>query len=73
MPLINAASSTLLGNQREDGAWIVETRSRPVQTFFDNGDPGDKSQFISFLSTCWAVAALLETMPVRKTDKSVAN
>ena len=53
----------LLATQREDGAWIVETRSRPVQTFFDNGDPGGKSQFLSFLSTCWAVAALLETLP----------
>ena len=56
----------LLGTQREDGTWIVETRSRPVQTFFDNGDPGDKSQFLSFVSTCWAVAALLETLPVVK-------
>lgn len=54
----------LLSTQRKDGAWIVETRSRPVQTFFDNGDPGGKSQFLGFLSTCWAVAALLETMPM---------
>lgn len=53
----------LLKTQHEDGAWIVETRSRPVQIFFDNGDPGGKSQFISFLATSWAVLALLETMP----------
>jgi hypothetical protein len=53
----------LLANQKEDGSWIVQTRSRPVQTFFDNGDPGGKSQFISFLSTCWATLALLETVP----------
>lgn len=59
---------SLLATQHEDGAWIVETRSRPVQTFFDNGDPGDKSQFLSFLSTCWAVAALLETMPVEEPE-----
>jgi hypothetical protein len=55
--------SYLLKNQRDDGAWIVTTRSRPVQTFFDNGDPGGKSQFISFLATNWAVLALLETIP----------
>jgi N-acyl-D-amino-acid deacylase len=54
----------LLATQREDGAWIVETRSRPVQVFFDNGDPGGKSQFISFAATGWAVLALLETRPV---------
>jgi N-acyl-D-amino-acid deacylase len=53
----------LLASQKEDGAWIVQTRSKPVQVFFDNGDPGDKSQFISFAATGWAVMALLETMP----------
>jgi N-acyl-D-amino-acid deacylase len=55
----------LLKTQRADGAWIVETRSKPIQIFFDNGDPGGKSQFISFLATGWAVAAILETVPVR--------
>jgi squalene cyclase len=53
----------LLSSQKEDGAWIVETRARPLQKFFDNGDPGGKSQFISFVATNWAVLALLETMP----------
>jgi N-acyl-D-amino-acid deacylase len=53
----------LLKTQTDDGAWIVQTRSRPVQTFFDNGDPGGKSQFISFAATGWAVQALLETRP----------
>lgn len=55
----------LLATQREDGAWIVETRSRPVQVFFDNGDPGGKSQFISFAATNWALLALLETIPAK--------
>jgi N-acyl-D-amino-acid deacylase len=50
----------LLASQRPDGAWIVQTRSRPVQTFFDNDDPGDKSQFISFVATNWGVLALLD-------------
>ncbi len=52
----------LLKTQRDDGAWIVETRSKPIQLFFDNGDPGGKSQFISFAATGWAVLALLETI-----------
>jgi hypothetical protein len=55
----------LVRTQRDDGAWIVETRSRPVQKFFDNGDPGGKSQFISFSATGWATLALLETVPAR--------
>jgi N-acyl-D-amino-acid deacylase len=53
----------LLATQRDDGAWVVQTRSKPVQVFFDNGDPGGKSQFISFVATNWAVLALLETLP----------
>ncbi len=55
----------LLATQRADGAWIVETRSTPVQQFFDNGDPGGKSQFISFTATGWATLALLEALPVK--------
>jgi N-acyl-D-amino-acid deacylase len=53
----------LLDTQREDGAWLVTTRSRPLQVYFDNGDVGGKSQFISFAATGWAVLALLETVP----------
>jgi N-acyl-D-amino-acid deacylase len=54
----------LVKTQKLDGSWIVQTRSRPVQVFFDNGDPGDKSQFISFAATGWATLALLERYPV---------
>jgi N-acyl-D-amino-acid deacylase len=50
----------LLTTQDASGGWLVETRSPPVQTFFDNGDPGGKSQFISTTATAWAVLALLE-------------
>jgi N-acyl-D-amino-acid deacylase len=53
----------LLRSQQEDGSWFVRTRSVPIQVFFDNGDPGGKSQFISFAATGWAVLALLETRP----------
>jgi N-acyl-D-amino-acid deacylase len=57
------AAEYLLQTQKEDGAWIVQTRSRPLQRFFDNGDPGGKSQFISYATTSWAVLALLELCP----------
>lgn len=55
----------LLATQKDDGSWLVQTRAKPVQTFFDNGDPGGKSQFISFVATGRATLALLETLPVR--------
>lgn len=48
----------LLDTQQPDGSWFVQTRSRAFQTFFENGDPHGRSQFISTPATCWAVAAL---------------
>jgi squalene cyclase len=51
----------LLETQRDDGSWVVTTRAKPVQVFFDNGDAGGKSQFISFTATNWALLALLES------------
>lgn len=65
-PAYRKAAAFLLATQKPDGSWLVTTRSRPVQVFFDNGDPGGKSQFISFASTCWAVLALLEQFPEKK-------
>jgi len=51
----------LLETQQDDGSWVVTTRAKPVQVFFDNGDAGGKSQFISFTATNWALLALLES------------
>jgi N-acyl-D-amino-acid deacylase len=62
-PVYHKGAAYLLATQRADGAWLVQTRSRPIQIFFDNGDPGGKSQFISFVATNWAVLALLELHP----------
>ncbi|MFO0876619.1 MAG: prenyltransferase/squalene oxidase repeat-containing protein [Gemmataceae bacterium] len=55
----------LLRTQTAEGAWIVTTRNRPIQRWFDNGDPGGKHQFISFLATGWATLALLDACPPR--------
>src|SRR5262249_20901689 len=62
-PTYRKGVAYLLRTQRPDGAWVVETRSPPLQKFFDNGDPGGKSQFISFAATGWATLALLEAVP----------
>jgi N-acyl-D-amino-acid deacylase len=48
----------LLTAQREDGSWFVKSRSKPIQVYFDNGDPHGADQFISTPATCWALVAL---------------
>ncbi len=55
---IGRAVEYLLKTQLEDGSWHVKSRAKPVQAFFDNGDPHGKDQFISISATCWSVAAL---------------
>lgn len=65
-PACRKGAQFLVKTQLADGSWLVTTRSRPVQKFFDNGDPHDKSQFISFAATGWAVQALLETLPPKR-------
>ncbi len=48
----------LLEAQQDDGSWHVKTRSKPVQVYFDNGDPHGKDQFISTPASCWSLVAL---------------
>ena len=38
-PAYRRAAEFLLRTQCADGSWHVRTRSKPVQTYFDNGDP----------------------------------
>lgn len=62
----DAAVEFLLNTQAEDGSWHVRTRSKPVQEWFDNGDPYDRDQFISIAGTAWATAALARGLPPGK-------
>ncbi len=57
-PVYRRGVAYLLKARQPDGSWKVETRAKPVQVFFDNGDPHGKDQFISTPATAWAVAAL---------------
>ena len=54
----NEAIDFLLRTQEEDGSWHVASRTVPIRTFFDNGDPHGKDQFVSVMATSWAIAAL---------------
>ena len=55
----------LLSTQHADGSWLVESRAKPVQVFFDNGDPHGKNQFISITATGWSVAAMARSLADR--------
>jgi N-acyl-D-amino-acid deacylase len=57
-PAFQRGLQFLLRTQCDDGSWFVKTRSRPIQTYFDNGDPHGNDQFISTPATAWAAAAL---------------
>ncbi len=57
--IVSKGVQYLLKTQCEDGSWHVVSRAKPVQEFFDNGDPHGSDQFISTLATGWATAALL--------------
>ena len=56
----------LLKTQQADGSWLVVSRSKPIQTYFDNGDPHGKNQFISTPATCWALVVLAKSPPRSK-------
>jgi hypothetical protein len=68
-PLMTLASANAcrfnIDPTRSGASWssVSNLLAKVVQPFFDNGDPGGKSQFISFSATNWAVLALLEAIP----------
>lgn len=56
----------LLETQQADGSWLVESRSEPLQIFFDNGDPHGKNQFISIAATSYGTIALALALPIEQ-------
>ncbi|MBI1899972.1 MAG: hypothetical protein HYS13_02505 [Planctomycetia bacterium] len=54
----------LLETQLPDGSWLVETRSKPIQRYFESGFPHEKSQFISICATSWATIAISRSLHV---------
>jgi hypothetical protein len=53
----------LLKTQQADGSWLVHSRSKPFQTYFESGFPRGKDQFISMAASAWATAALALACP----------
>lgn len=54
----------LLKTQREDGSWLVRSRSKPFQPYYESGFPHDKDQFISSAASGWATTALALACPL---------
>jgi len=52
----------LLRTQDDDGSWFVNKRASPANNHFNAGFPNGKSQYSSFIGTCWATMALAETV-----------
>ena len=59
----NRGISFLLKHQHEDGSWLVQSRSKPFQNYFESGFPHGKDQFISTSATAWATIVLVESLP----------
>ena len=53
----------LIRSQHKDGSWLIKSRSKPFQTYFESGFPHGPDQFISAAGTAWAVAALVLACP----------
>jgi mono/diheme cytochrome c family protein len=53
----------LLRTQAEDGTWFVESRSVPIQAYFESGFPYGVHQWVSAAATAWSTTALTLATP----------
>jgi len=53
----------LMRTQLADGTWLVKSRSKPFQPYFESGFPHGTDQFISIAASGWATAALALAVP----------
>ena len=60
----------LLSTQLADGSWHVQTRSTPIQTYYESGYPHGEDQFISITAAGWATTALALALPTVPIDGS---
>ena len=53
----------LLAQQLADGSWLVTSRSKPIQSYYESGYPHGTNQFISISAASWATTALTLALP----------
>jgi len=56
----------LLGKQKSDGSWHVNSRTNPTRPFYHSLFPHEHDQFISVSATAWSTYALLQAFPISK-------
>lgn len=64
-PAYRAGVAFLLRTQLPDGSWLVKSRSKPFQPYYESGFPHGNDQFISAAASGWAATALILTLPAR--------
>lgn len=57
-PAVRKGIEFLVHSQLQDGSWFVQSRSVPIQAYFESGFPHGGDQWISAAATAWAVSAL---------------
>jgi dipeptidyl aminopeptidase/acylaminoacyl peptidase len=62
-PVYRRGVDFLLRTQQADGSWLVHSRSKPFQTYYESGFPHGKDQFISMAASAWATTALVLASP----------
>jgi hypothetical protein len=66
-PVYRKGVNFLLKTQDKTGAWIVATRSYPIQPFVDSEfPPFNHDQFISAAATSWSIMAVMFALPDAK-------
>src|SRR5262245_19217444 len=61
-PAYRSGVRFLLKTQRDDGSWLVRSRSLPTQRYFESGFPHGANQWISAAGSSWATMALTLTV-----------
>ena len=56
----------LLRTQDSEGSWYVNKTANPANNYFDAAFPHGEAQYSSFIGTCWATLALIETKDPQK-------
>lgn len=62
-PAYERGVSFLVNKQLPDGSWLVHSRSKPFQKYFESGFPHGEDQFISITASAWATTALALVFP----------
>jgi hypothetical protein len=72
-PAYRRGVAFLVKSQQPDGSWLVHSRSKPFQTYFESGFPHGKDQFISIAASGWGATALALALPSAKPPEHPAN